>query len=181
MDDEKNILHTNDQDEEVNKKEEIKDEHIIYKENYEQELLVEISEIEKKIQLDDKIFEKEVEDYFSYVLNIHQEAFYNYKKLEEKLLSLNCLKDQLCDENEELFRLIQENKDELNQIKVEKSQFKATNNVQGLEEMYRVSPIEFINSLLSKEDLTAHPKFKRLIRPEIAEALVCLKVKLAIK
>jgi len=108
MEDEKNNLNANEPDDEVKKKEEIKDEHIIFKENYEQELLVEIGDIEKKIQIDDKIYEKEVEDYFSYVLNLHQEAFHNYNKLEEKLLSLNCLKDKLCDENEELFRLIQE-------------------------------------------------------------------------
>ena len=96
--------------------------------------------------------------------------------MEEILMGLNCLKDKLSDENDDLFRLIQENREEINHIKLEKQNYREINNISGIQQLYNVSPIEFIKKKLINEDLTSHSKFRKFLRPQVNDSFICLKV-----
>lgn len=135
-------------------------------------------EIERTIDKANRLYQKELSDYLSYIHNLYSNCVINENNKKEELIQLNCLQEALIEENDELRRLIQETDHEIQEIKAEMNLYKKSLNVKTTTEIFPYNVVEFINKKLSGENLAEHHNFAPYAKNENLEAFFNLKVSL---
>ena len=135
-----------------------------------------IKEFDLTIEKGKKQYEKELNDYNTYISNLYLKLKNELKKKQQDLTQLNCLLDTLSSENEDLHLQLQETQNEITEIKSGIENLKKSMNVKDSKEIFTNDFINTVCKKLQKENLMEHPKFHSYLKKDNIDSFKTLKV-----
>jgi predicted subunit of tRNA(5-methylaminomethyl-2-thiouridylate) methyltransferase len=132
-------------------------------------------DIEKVIERGQKMYQKELNDYLTYIHNLYNNLIINLHTKKEEFLQLQCLEDLMRTENEESQRLVQEADNEIFELKSELRIMKKNLNIKNTKEIFPNDIIDYIFKKMVSENLAEHPNFNSYADSENTESFTCLK------